>query len=219
MDIKVITTVLTAAQSYDLTTLDVVKDELNIKTKASDGTLKRYLSWASTALAQECNRVFPVETIKDEIWPAHDHSGVVADSFEILQLSRWPLISIASLTEITSSTEAATTLVDGTDFRIDPKAGQLIRIDASGRIMKWRPFPKAATFDAGFATIPGDIADAVTRMVRNRFRAKGRDTYLISENIPGVRDSRWWIATGNEAGNMPPDVADLVENYRVPVII
>jgi hypothetical protein len=55
-------------------------------------------------------------------------------------------------------------------------------------------------------------------MVRNRFRAKGRDSYLMSENIPGVRDARWWIATGNEAGNIPPDIADLIDSYRVPVI-
>lgn len=31
-------------------------------------------------------------------------------------------------------------------------------------------------------------------------------------------DSRWWIATGNEAGNVPPDVADLIDSYHVPVV-
>jgi hypothetical protein len=202
--LRVISTVVTPANSYDLTTLAVVKDELSITSGDSDPTLQRYLGWASAALSQACNQVFPVETVKDEVWPDA--------RMDILQLSRFPL------TSVTSIVEGGNALVADTDFRADMAGGSVLRLDGSNNLRCWPACPIVATFAAGFATIPGDIADAVTRMVRNRFRAKGRDTYLISENIPGVRDARWWIATGNEAGNMPPDIADLVENYRVPVI-
>lgn len=209
---RVISTVVTVAGNYDLTTLDIVKDELSITDGLSDLTLKRYLSWASAALAQEVNRVFPVETMKDEIWPDRPMSPVRA-SFDVLQLSRWPLVSVASITE------GGTLLAnDGTDYRFSPAIGQVYRLDGNGNIRCWSHCPLVVTFNAGYNPIPGDLADAATRMTRNRFRAKGRDSALMSENIPGVRDSRWWIATGNEAGNVPPDIADLISSYRVPVV-
>ena len=208
---KIISTVVTPAGSYNLTSLAVVKDELDVSGGASDDTLKRYLAWASAAISQACDRVFPVETVKDEVWP---NRGTIqlSGGLDILQLSRWPLVSVTSITE------NSVLLVDGTDFRVDYKNGQVIRIDSCGNVRSWPSYPLVAIFAGGFATIPGDIEDAVTRMTRNRFRAKGRDTYLVSESLPGVRDARWWIATGNEAGNMPPDIADLIEGYRVPVI-
>jgi hypothetical protein len=211
MSVKVITTVLASAASYDLTTLAVVKDELSISDGSSDATLKRYLSWASAALSQECNRIFPVETVKDEIWPVRQLSPVMG-GMAVLQLSRWPLVSVTSITE------NGILLVDGTDFRSDNVNGQILRLDGSGNLRSWPALPLVAVFSGGFANIPGDLADAVTRMTRNRFKAKGRDSYLVSEDVPGVRNSRWWIATGNEAGNVPPDVADLIDSYRVPVI-
>lgn len=206
-----ILTVTAAALTYDLTTLAVVKDELSISDGASDATLLRYLSWASAALAQECNRVFPVETLKEEIWPTRNLAPL-RSGFEVLQLSRWPLVSVASITE------NGTALVDGTDFRSIPALGQVIRLDGSGNIRSWCGTPIVSIFNAGYSPIPGDLADAATRMVRNRYRAKGRDSALVSEDIPGVRNSRWWIATGNEAGNVPPDIADLLSSYRVPVL-
>lgn len=210
-----ITTVTSPASSYDLTTLAIVKDELSIDNVASDGTLKRYLSWASAAVAQECNRVFAAETVQDQIWPAR-HLSPVSSGFEVLQLGRWPVVSIASMTE--GDTTSTTTLVQDTDFVADLTTGHLFRFDSAGLICRWNALPKVVSYVAGYEDIPGDLQDAVTRMVRNRFRAKGRDSFLMSENIPGVRDARWWIATGNEAGNVPPDVADLLSSYRVPVI-
>lgn len=205
-----ITTVTKAASSYDLTTLDVVKDELSLSDNRSDATLKRYLSWASAALAQECDRVFPVETVEQKLWPA---TGLfpLSSGFEVLQLSRYPVVSIVSLTE------EGTALTEETDFVVDARPAHLMRL-SGGQVVCWNCTPKVVQYEAGYAEIPGDLQDAVTRMVRNRFRAKGRDSFLMSESIPGVRDSRWWIATGNDAGNVPPDIADLISSYRMPVI-
>jgi hypothetical protein len=212
MQRKVISTVVSAAKSYDLTTLDVVNDELSQKNNANAATLKRYLSWASAALSQACNRVFAEETIQDQLWPARD-TWPASARFETLQLSRWPVSSIVSLTE------DGVTLVEDTDFVLDPSVGQLSRINTSnGHLIHWNARPKVIQFVAGFSSIPGDLQDACTRMVRNRFQAKGRDSFLMQETIPGVRDARWWIATGNEAGNVPPDIEDLIDNYRVPVV-
>lgn len=205
-----ITTVITAASSYDLTKLDVVKDELAITDNQSDTTLKRYLAWASVALAKECDRVFPVETVEQKVWPAQALSPL-SSGFQVMQLSRWPVVEVVSLTD------DGTALVENADFVVDAESGQVMRL-SGGRVICWGSAPKVVQYQAGYEEIPGDLQDAVTRMVRNRFRAKGRDSYLMSESIPGVRDSRWWIATGNDAGNIPPDIADLISSYRVPVI-
>ena len=126
-------------------------------------------------------------------------------------LSRWPVVEVVSLTD------DGTALVEDTDFVVDTESGQVMRL-SGGRVICWGCAPKVVQYDAGYEEIPGDLQDAVTRMVRNRFRAKGRDSYLMSENIPGIRESRWWIATGNDAGNIPPDIADLISSYRAPVI-
>lgn len=211
MQAETILTVTTPATSYDLTTLAVVKDELGITTNASDATLGRYLSWASAAIAQECNRVFPLETLTQEFWWTHDR--VVSSRRDLVQLCRWPLGTV------TSVTEDGTPLAATTDYRANATNGQLLRLDSSsGHLRSWWARTLVVVYAAGFAPIPGDLADAVTRMVRNRFRAKGRDSYLMQESIPGIREARWWIATGNEAGNVPPDIADLIDGYRVPVI-
>jgi hypothetical protein len=206
---QIVSTVIATADNYDLTTLDVVKDELSIADGKSDATLKRYLSWASAALAKECNRVFVAETVRDQVWPARP----LASGFKALPLSRYPVISIVSVTD------GGAPLEQDVDFVVEREAGRLLRLGSDGLLSCWSSSPKVAQFEAGFAEIPGDLQDAVTRMVRNRYRAKGRDSYLMSENIPGVRDSRWWIATGNEAGNVPPDIADLIDAYRLPVIV
>lgn len=211
---ELITTVVTAAGTYDLTTLAIVKDELNITDGVSNTILQRYLTSASAAASQYCNRVFPAETIKDEFWAQHDPSPrVVSSRVEALQLSRWPIASV------TSVTENAVALVDGTDFRIDYPGGQLIRLDTNGYPRHWPVYPIAVVYVGGFASIPTDIADAVIRMVRARWNGRGRDPMTRQISIPGVLEQQFWVPTGADGGNMSPDVSDILNNYRVPVVL
>ena len=43
--------------------------------------------------------------------------------------------------------------------------------------------------------------------------------WLKQESIPGVIEQQWWIAQGpGSNGSMPPDVEDMLEKYRVPVV-
>lgn len=210
---ELITTVMTAAESYDLTTLAIVKDELSIKDGASNTILQRYLTSASAAATQYCNRVFQAETIKDEFWAQRDRSPrVVTSRIELLQLSRWPIVSV------TSVTENAVALVDGTDFRVDYANGQLIRLGTNGYPRHWPVYPIAVVYVGGYATIPTDVADAVIRMVRGRWNARGRDPMTRQIAIPGVIEQQFWVPTGADGGNMPPDVSDILDNYRVPIV-
>ena len=212
-DSSLISTIVTPAATYDLTTLAAVKDELGISDNSTDAQLQRYLSAASAAVVQYTNRQFVVETILDSFWAHRDPPPrLMRGGLSPLQLSRWPLVSV------TTVIENAVTLVVNTDYLINTNQGWLIRINDSGAPRHWPSLEIDVTFNAGFATIPGDIVDAVMRMVRNRWNAKDRDPSLRSENIPGVREVQYWVATGDQAGNMTPDVTDILDNYRVPVI-
>ncbi|WP_316184716.1 phage head-tail connector protein [Bradyrhizobium sp. SZCCHNRI1003] len=211
---KIITTVVTPAKSYDLTTLDVVKQELSITDGIKDGLLKRYIAGASAAAAQYCNRRFHAETVKDEIYPAQDpHAWMLSGSFEVLQLSRWPVIALSALTE------NGIALVEGTDFKVDDATGALIRIDVAGNRTMWNALPKVVQYQAGYEPVPPEVEDAVLRMVSRRYATQGRDPNLRTEDIQGVVSRSWWIATGSDSGNMSPDITDLLDNYRVPVSI
>jgi hypothetical protein len=213
--IKVISTVLVPATSYDLTTLSIVKDELSIADASKDVSLKRYITSASAAASQYCNRVFQLEGMKDEFWPDRErYRYQLPGGVDVLQLSRWPVAS-----PITSVVENGVTLVEGTDFRVDYASVTLIRLDRNQYPRKWHAWPTIATYSGGFVDIPDDVADAIIRMVTRRFAAKGRDPNLKQQSIPGVIEQQWWISTGTETGNMSPDITDVLDNYRVPVVM
>lgn len=206
-----ILTVTVAAASYDLTTLANVKAELSASDNASDTILRRYITGASAAAAQYCNRVFAVETVSEQFLP--DHAGrLFRGGVKPLQLSRWPLVAV------TSATENAILLVENTDYLVDKVNGQLTRLDSSAYQRSWSPLPLTIVYSAGYATTPPDLEDAIIRMVTKRWSAKGRDATLKQESIPGVLERQFWIATGADAGNLTPDIADILENYRVPVL-
>lgn len=209
MAVRATTTVITAASTYDLVTLAIVKDELGIAGNGSDARLQRYIASVSAAIAQACNRVFPAETVADrfEIERARLQFG----GENALMGTRWPLGAI------TSVIEDGTTLVQNTDYRIEDKSGLFYRLSStSGLSTTWCTSPVVATYVGGYATIPVDVQDAAIKMIRSRWFAKDRDPLARSVAIPGVMDVAYWIPTGNEAGNMSPDVVDVLDNYRVP---
>ncbi len=154
--------------------------------------------------------MFPAETVSEKFLA--DHPGwKVYGGVKPLTLARWPLISV------TSVTEDSTLLVVGTDYLVDYDNGQLTRLDTSGFPCSWHPLPLTVVYVAGFSVTPADVEDAIIRMVTKRHSAKGRDPALKQESIPGVIEQSWWVATGSEAGNMTPDITDVLDNYRMPV--
>lgn len=210
---RTITTVVTPASDTTLTTLAIMKDELGITDTLSDAKLTRYIAEASAAAQQYCNRIFAVETIKDEFWPTRDaYPTMIPGGEEPLMLSRWPLVAVSSVIEDT------TTLTVDVDYRVDLAKGQLVRLDSVGYPKRWPAYHLTVQYTAGFNPIPSDVAGKIVRMVTGRYYASGRDPALMSENIPGVREYRVWVPTGSDAGNMPPDVVDVLNNYRTPVV-
>jgi len=115
--------------------------------------------------------------------------------------------------------ENAVPLAEGVDFLVKYDVGQLVRLGSGLFPRCWPSFPVTASYQAGYATIPPDVVEAVVLLVKHRWFARKRDPYLRQENIPGVIESAWWIAQGpGTNGNLPPDVEDMLEKYRVPIV-
>jgi hypothetical protein len=69
-----------------------------------------------------------------------------------------------------------------------------------------------------YPQIPPDIEDACLRLVTQRYQARGRDPSMISRSQPGLGEQRWWFGMApGQKGNLPPEIAALVDPYRVPV--
>lgn len=214
----VISTVTVSAVSHDLTTLAIVKAELNLTTTdaARDTVLSRYIAEASAAIENFCNRVFTVETIRDRFFPSREVPlQTVAGGIDPIQLTRWPVTSLISVKE------DGDVLVAEEDFILNASSGHLIRLDANAYPSRWGSAPIVAEYAAGYATIPGDVSDAAIRTVSGRYYARGRDPMLRAEKVPDVWEAQYWIAAGaDDAGgaNLPPGVQSLLDNYRVPVL-
>lgn len=226
MSVRIVSTVLTPASSYDLTILANIKDDLAIPSTdtSSDATLARFITEQSALVAQYCNRVFPIETVQDVITPDRDpYPYQVTGMQSELQLSRWPVVSVASVTDQVA-VGVANTLDEGSDFITDLERGWLTKLDPNtGYPTSWSPDRytvqyTAGYFEAGSGSPPADLEMAVLRLVTARFKARGRDPFLRSQGEPGVGQEQYWIgALPGQTGPFPPDIAAVLEKYRVPL--
>ncbi len=216
----IIATVVTAAASTDLVALADVKEELQISGGKDDRWLKKQIGRASAFFSRNCNRVFQLQTYQNSFWPNLDpYPWQLPSGFMPLQLTAWPIVAMVSVVENFAAPSALpTTLVEGTDYLVDSDQGQLTRLFVDGNPARW-DVPVQAQFSAGYAEIPDDLQDATIRMVKARVYARGRDPALRQENAAGIYEATYWFGTGpGSRGNLPPDIEEIIENYRVPVV-
>lgn len=219
-----ILTVTQTAASYALIDLATLKLDLGIATTTDDAYLTNRIASSSASVANYCNRVFPVESLTWQFFPARDGwPWTVTQDIQPLQLPRWPAVTISSVVETIAG--VATTLTPGVDYLLDATRGQLTRLNALGLPRRWRPNPVAVAFSAGYSTtpapvsgalsLPADVIEATELLVRDAYSARTRDGAVKSESIPGVISTSY--ATPGEDG-MSAVVTAKLKNYRVPVI-
>lgn len=222
MELLTLSTVVTPAASYDLTDLATVHDELRIPiyTITDDPFLSRAITQISSAISRFCNRVFAVEMLCDTIYPERDaYSYQMPGGIAPLQLSRWPLVSVTSVT-ITDQSGIATLLVANVDYKIDMLRGWLIRLDPSSAYpVPWSPVQITVTYTAGFSDIPADLVDVVLRLITARYYSRGRDPTLKSQTQPNLGDQTYWVgSTPGVTGPYSDDILSVLESYRQPVV-
>lgn len=207
---KSVLTVLTAADSQDLTILANVKAELGITDTTEDTNLEAWIDQASSVIAGECNRNFGEETIK-ETWRISLQWNRQWYEPERVILDRTPV------TSITSVVENGLTLVAGTDYEFDPVTGTLTRL-CGDFARRWFFRTLVITYVAGYqllGTLPQAIERATISMVKQYRSAASRDPMLKSEDIPGVLTQTFWVgSTGEKSNGLPPDVETLIAPYR-----
>lgn len=160
-------TVDQAAPSYDLVDLATVKSEFSLKSNdtSKDDWLKRAISQSSAAIANYCNRVFPLEAVTEtylqtEIPVPYMWWGNAAP----IMLKRWPVLMV------TAVIEDGVTLVEGTDYRVKKQTGELVRLSADSRMVApWRILPLTISYVAGYGvlassaqTVPAASAYTIT---------------------------------------------------------
>lgn len=213
MSIRRYISVTDAAGSFDLTTVAAVKADLGITGADEDAYLGVLIGRCSDDIASFCNRVFPVETLRESFYPQREYfSYQVPGGVNELQLSRWPVVSVSSVVE------NGATLVEGTDYLVDAENGLLTRLDGLAYPRAWPVWPVVVTYSAGFAAIPATVEGACARLVRARWFARARDPLIRSDQTEGIGRTDYWVSDNPAAGNLPPEIADALDNFRVPVI-
>jgi hypothetical protein len=112
-----------------------------------------------------------------------------------------------------------TPLCEGSDFLANPTLGQLTRRFAIDEQPKSWGLPVVAIYRAQYAAIPSDIQDAMILLVKARWFGRMRDPMIRSQNAEGIYEATYWFATGpGGPGDLPVDVASILDRYRVPVV-
>lgn len=213
---RTIVTVTTPASTYDLVTADIVRDDLQLTTAdISDAALARMITRQSLNAAQYCNRTLPAETVSEQIWlQRENYPYQTIGGQEPLQLSRWPIVA-GSLPVVT---ENATVLVKDTDYAVDYVRGQLLRLDANSYPCLWPTFPLVVAYVGGLSPIPPDLQDAIVTMIKGRYFSRTRDPKIKAEDVTGVLRTDYWVGAIGEDGDVPPEAAAILDNYRVPLV-
>ncbi|MFL7903977.1 hypothetical protein ACJ41P_22775 [Azospirillum argentinense] len=204
-------TVITPAASTALTTPDAVKADLGaawtranvLKPDGDDGWLEAAIARASAAVCSFCRRSFAAETVRETV-----HLATLAD---VLPLTRWPLVSIASVTE-------GGTLLSAGDTEADEGTGLLYRLTASGSRQFWRPARIVVEYRAGYVlpgeggcTLPRDIEHAAILLVLEQWHGIERDPRLKAKAVEGVGSETYWIP---DRAELPPAVVALLAPHR-----
>lgn len=205
-----IVTVIEAAESYDLTTLETVKAELGVTGDTDDAYLSGQITRFSRRIASFCNRVFALERVSEEI--------VLGRELDKLMLSRVPVAGIVSVT-------VGGETLDGDGYKLDRAKGVLWRM-CGGTPTRWTAGTVVVTYTAGWRLpgdperdLPEDVEGACIDLVKRQWYGRARDPALRSVTVPDVVSEQYW---GGEnaptTGGIPNDVAGALKVYRVPVL-
>ena len=193
-------TVLTPASSRALTTLSTAKDELAITGTDDDARLSRWIDEASERIETYLGRILASETVR-EIFR-------LGGAALYLRLARRPVTAISAI-------DVDGVTVGAEQFELDASAGLLYRLHGDRRGC-WHGGIVIVTYDAGYAsigTLPRPIETACLGLLRHRWAARDRDPMLRSLAIPGVATEQYWVGATDDAGDMPPEIAALLDPF------
>jgi len=211
-----ITRVITPAETLDLVTLDQAKAMLGIAAgdTSQDAQIAQHIAASSLAINHMCNRIFAVQTYRDQVRGAYGCWGepFVTRQYPIVvdEESGLPLVAV---------TEGGAAL-DAALFETDPPQGRLYRLDSGGAPLAWGSATLVVDYTAGFAEIPADVQGACLEWVGIRYGAVGRDPALRSETVPDLLTQVFntgdsGMASASASTAVPPTVRQWLSAYRM----
>lgn len=188
-------TVPAVREAKRLTSLDSVRDELQLLDTTNDRYVTALIDRASAAIVKHCGRPFALQTAV-EIFRSGTEAGLrpfanqVAPYGTPLQAVQRPLVlSLFPVVEITSLTNASSTLVEDTDFEVDYGAGLVDRLFGVS-VAIWASTPITITYQAGYDLldeIPDDLEAACLQLVKTSYFARNRDSNVMLDMLDGDR--------------------------------
>lgn len=206
-----IVTVASPASDTALTTLERVKLELDIASgdTSSDVVLQDKIDEASDDIEAALGFRLVRESAVETFW--HEQYDTAP---ERLVLDRTPVATIASVV-------VDGVVLEASAYRFDPNTGELFAL-CNGYPSVWIFWKSVVvTYDGGYilppasnSTLPKGIEGACVALVSSFWAAKGRDTTLRSEDIPGLISNTYWVGAVGEEGELPPDVVVKLAPFR-----
>jgi hypothetical protein len=220
MTVEVISTVVSGVSSYDLVDLSTVKDELEIDASDSsrDTIIQRYIGQVSTSIrsriATGCStsRRSATKFISSRTLPVHG-----AGRGPVLQLSRWPVTRLASVT-LASRTAARRRSPTGTDFKINKDLRPAAPAECDGIMVTWAALSRSRSNTTRASSISlSDVVVAALRWIVLRWSERSRDPMLKAEQTPLGGTKSFWVGGPPMSGGVPQEIASLLDSYRQPV--
>lgn len=199
-----ILSVTTAATVTALTTLERLKQELDISVSTYDSLLRAKIKEATSDINARA-WADPLETVTQTFWDVGCE--------EYLILRRRPNVSISSITVDDVAT---------TDYRIDPETGLLYCLDTSDYPTFWVSCKSiAVVYSAGYimpgqanANLEPALEAAAIELLQSYWQSRGRDPLIKSESVPDLGEVSYWVGAVGEAGSLPPGVETKIAPFR-----
>lgn len=203
-------TVTAPADSHRLTTLAAIKGEMRLSGGADDEFLSDLIDRASATIRRWCGRTFALETVRETFR--------LSAPIETLSLSRWPVVSVASVIE------AGNPLAAG-DFETEDDTALVYRLTGSDSRRHWPAGKIVVEYQAGYIlpgkpgrTLPEDVERATIMLVKAGWFGRSRDPLVRTEDVSGVLSTTFWVGGFGEGASLPPDVEGLLSPHRQPSI-
>lgn len=209
--------VITAATDRNLLTIAQLRAAVDVTGSAYDAKLTELGLRISDLFAKVCrveeDGVNPptllAETVK-ETWRKQSYWMQGAWPFADSEVKRSALYCKRfPVTSVTSVVSDGTTLTEGTDFELRKADGAIVRL-SGGQPTILYSWKIEATYVAGRATVPSDLALAAAQMAQVLWWQSGRDPNEKSNQVDGLGKSERFGHAFSE-GAVPSSIMDMLE--------
>jgi hypothetical protein len=194
-------TVTDPASETSLLTIEELRAAAGVTGSSQDTALMALGQQLSEAIAVSCGVASDGEHPRTLLSEACSETFRIKRCVARLRLARRPVSAIASVTVDDEALDAA-------EYEIDKASGLLFRICGD-----WPCGTVEVSFTAGFATAPGALKLAASKLTTALYAESGRDPNLKRVDIPDVMEKEFWVAPTNDP-LLTTEIQDLLAPYK-----